>query len=346
MNLFRGETRTFEEECRLREVMGPQDYAHESTKQSAVFGRCLDQVTRALPIFALLTATACAGSSEALRNGEFGIRGREGIENRILIDGSVKNDRVDHYAVLIGAHTELRHRGNLSLAYQVLIEQGYRRENVYILESEGDATFFPTTDVASRATVTRLFDHLRKIVETQDTLLIYVTGHGRRVTATSESDGKAATVGVSTLVLNSREELADWELAAMLEGLEPAAGIAFFDQCYGAIFATITRACNFVFITTAAEDETSYGVAFPRAFWAAFRMPPPVGTMTSVLTAYRHAERVDRGTQLGYNQPQISQTCNADPARLTLLGVPPTEPTVLSANEVPASGDLLDQVER
>lgn len=295
-------------------------------------------------LLVVCSMTACA-AGEALRGGEMNTGATEGLENRILLDGSQKNEQVDHFAVLIGAHTELRHRGNLSMAYQVLIEQGYRRENVYILESEGDAAFFPTTDVTSRATVTRLFDHLRKIVEKQDTLLIYVTGHGRRVTATSESDGKDQIVGVSTLVLNEREELADWELATMLEGLEPAAGIAFFDQCYGAIFSTITRACNFVFITTAAEAETSYGVAFPRAFWTAFRKARPSSTQTSVLAAYQHAAREDRGTQLGYNRPQISQTCGADPAKLTLLGVPATEPTVLSANEMPGSGDLLDRVE-
>src|SRR5204862_1946830 len=143
---------------------------------------------------------------------------------------------------------------------------------------------------------------------------------GRRVMATSEADGTASTLGVSTIVLNETEELADWELAGMLEGLEPASGIAFFDQCYGAIFATITHACNFVFITTAAEDETSYGVAFPRAFWSAFRTARPSATGTSVLDAYRYAEREDRGTQLGYNRPQISQTCGANPARLSLLG--------------------------
>lgn len=293
---------------------------------------------RALPLLVLIAASACAGTSEALRHAELRAATVEGLENRILAEGTRPNGQVDHFAVLLGAHTELRHRGNLSMAYQVLIEQGYKRDNVYILESDSDGTFFPTTDVASRATVTRLFDHLRKIVEKQDTLLIYVTGHGRRVNATSEADGQAQTIGVSTIVLNETEELADWELAEMLQGLEPASGIAFFDQCYGAIFATITRACNFVFITTAAEDETSYGVAFPRAFWTAFRTAKPAAEPTSVLDAYRFAAREDRGTQLGYNRPQISQTCGADPAKLTLLGVPAVEPTVLSVNETQSGG--------
>jgi hypothetical protein len=291
-------------------------------------------------------ASACAWTSETLRSpAELKAQGIQGLEDRLLIEGSAPNEKIDHYAVLIGAHTELRHRGNLSMAYQVLIEQGYLRDRVYILESEGDATYFPTTDVASRASVARLFEHLRKIVEPQDTLLIYVTGHGRRVTATAETNGEAKPLGVSTIVLNQNEELADWELGAMLEGIHPSVGIAFFDQCYGAIFATAMRSCNFVTITTAAEDETSYGVSFPRAFWAAFRRPIAGDHSPSVLDAYRYAMKEDSGTLRGYNQPMIThQSQCVDPAKLSLLGVRASERPVLSANERRGSGALLDQV--
>jgi hypothetical protein len=291
----------------------------------------------------LLAPAACAGSSTLNGAAELRAREIEGLASRLLIEGSAPNGQIDHFAVLIGANTELRHRGNLSMAYQILIEQGYSRDDVYILESEGDATFFPTTDLATRATITRVFDHLRKVVEPHDTLLIYVTGHGRRITATFEENGQATTLGVSTMVLNREEELADWELAAMLDGINPSVGIAFFDQCYGAIFATITKSCNFVFITAAAEDETSYGVSFPRAFWSAFRAPRLDATATSVLEAYNHAIRADRGTLMGMNQPQLVHTC-VDPAKLTLLGLPRESPTVLSANG-PVTGAILDNTD-
>lgn len=235
---------------------------------------------------------------------------------------------MDHFAVLIGGATELRHRGNLSMAYQVLIEQGYSRDHVYILDSDGDTMFFPSTDVATRANVEALFAHLRKIVEPEDTLLIYVTGHGRRVQATEEEHGLTQTLGVSTILLNKTEELADWEFARLLDGLEPAIGIAFFDQCYGAVFATTSRSCNFVFITTAAETDTSYGVSFPRAFWGAFRKRPR-GAL-SVLDAYVEATREDRGTIRGYNSPQLVHRC-VDPSRISLLGAPRDPPAFFSA---------------
>src|SRR5262249_17398688 len=52
------------------------------------------------------------------------------LEERLLSDGERPNGQVDHFAVLIGANTELRHRGNLSMAYQVLVEQGYDARNI------------------------------------------------------------------------------------------------------------------------------------------------------------------------------------------------------------------------
>lgn len=261
--------------------------------------------------------------------------GPEGLTQRINSEGQEGNGRVDHFAVLIGANTELRHRGNLSMAYQVLVEQGYAREQIYILDSEGESLFFPSTDVTTRDTVRRLFEHLRRIVEPEDTLLIYVTGHGRRVTAEQESNGERSTLGVSTILLNAREELSEWELAAMLDGLSPKNGIAFFDQCYGAIFATTLDTCSFVSITAAAEDETSYGVSFPRAFWGAFRAHGGVAGETpplSVRAAYDIARASDRATKLGYNRPDFKDGC-VSAARLTLLGEVMPEPTVLTAAE-------------
>jgi hypothetical protein len=230
---------------------------------------------------------------------------------------------------LIGANTELRHRGNLSMAYQVLMEQGYKRENVFILDSEGESPFFPVTDVTTRASMQHLFAHLKRIVEPQDTLLLYVTGHGRRVTADKEDNGQKGTIGVSTILLNKSEEMSDWEFSILLEGLNPETGIAFFDQCYGARFSMISKSCNFVFITTADEAETSYGVTFPRAFWSAFREPDLAKGSLTVLDAFKFAMVADRGTRLGFNRPKIANGC-VNPANLTLLGTPRPSPEVLS----------------
>ncbi len=220
--------------------------------------------------------------------------------------------------MLIGADTELRHRGNLSLAYQVLLEQGYTRDHIYILDSEGETPFFPLTDVTTLESVTMLFAHLAKVVELQDTVFVYVTGHGRRITADEESDGQTKEIGVSTLILNPGEELAQDDFSKLLEQVAPGAGIAFFDQCYWGPL-TSPKLCNYVVITTSQPDETSHGNTFPRAFWAAFREKRG-GTVPTIFDAFKFAMVADRATTLGLNKPRISHGC-VSPSELTLLGI-------------------------
>jgi hypothetical protein len=250
----------------------------------------------------------------------------EHLQARIAAEGDTGNGEVDHFAVLIGADTELRHRGNLSMAYQVLLEQGYKRENIYILDSEGDNPFFPLTDVTTRASIELLFKHLAQIIEPHDTLFIYVTGHGRKITAEEDKEGNKSMLGVSTLVLNPGEELSQDEFAVLLERLTPETGIAFFDQCYWGPFES-PKLCNFVMITTSTKDDTSYGVSFPRAFWSAFRDRRHRDGPPSIFEAFKFAMVADRATTLGFNRPRISHGC-VNPSDITLLGAaaPKIEP--------------------
>jgi hypothetical protein len=246
------------------------------------------------------------------------------LSARLAMEGHTPNGKVDHFAVLIGADTELRHRGNISLAYQVLLEQGYARDHIYILDSEGETPFFPLTDVTTRTSIAMLFKHLSAIVEKHDTLFIYVTGHGRRITADEEADGEKRVLGVSTLVLNPGEELAQDEFSAMLEEVSPAAGIAFFDQCYWGPFAS-PKLCNFVVITTSQPDESSHGHSFPRAFWSAFRERKNATRTPTIFDAFKFAMVADRATTLGLNKPRISHGC-VNPSDVTLLGVVAPKP--------------------
>ncbi|MBK6683260.1 MAG: caspase family protein [Deltaproteobacteria bacterium] len=270
---------------------------------------------RAALIGLLLAPSGCATLFSSTSS-EFQVPEPEALEERLLGEAPRPVGKKDHFAILIGANTELRHRGNLSMAYQVLLEQGYQRENVYILDSEGQTPFFPFTELTTRAAVDLLFDHLAKVVEPEDTLLVYVTGHGRRITAEEEENGDKKTLGVSTLVLNPSEEMSQDEFIAELEKVRPEVGIVFFDQCYWGQTQS-KKLCNYVTITTAEADETSHGVSFPRAFWSAFRRRP--GSETTVLEAFTHAMVTDKATRLGFNRPRIAYGC-VDPSKLLLLG--------------------------
>lgn len=251
-------------------------------------------------------------------SGEFKPPTPDGLVTRVASEGSSPDGQVNHFAVLIGADTELRHHGNLSMAYQVLLEQGYQREHVYIFDSEGNTPFFPLTDVTTRASLDLLFDHLGKIVEPHDTLFIYVTGHGRRITAEQEESGDPKTIGVSTLILNQGEEVSQEDFARWMEQVQPGVGMAFFDQCYWGQFSR-PKLGDWITITTADPDETSHGVSFPRAFWMAFREAPRDSGPLTIFEAFKVAMVQDRATRLGMNRPRISHGY-IDPAKLLLLG--------------------------
>jgi hypothetical protein len=268
------------------------------------------------PLIACSTGCAITGLFNSTSS-EFRPPAPEGLAARLQQDAAAGNHKVDHFAVLIGADTELRHRGNLSMAYQVLLEQGYQRERIFIFDSEGGTPFFPVADVTTIAALDMMFDYLSKTVEPHDTLFVYVTGHGRRITADQDDNGDSKTIGVSTLILNPGEEVSQDEFTKFLERVTPAVGMAFFDQCYWGQFST-PKLGDWITITTADPNETSHGVSFPRAFWQAFRAQPE-GSPISIFEAFKTAMVEDRATRMGLNRPRISHGY-LDPNRLLLTG--------------------------
>ncbi|MEW6055915.1 MAG: hypothetical protein AB1540_04805 [Bdellovibrionota bacterium] len=231
------------------------------------------------------------------------------------------NQKPDHFAVLIGGHTELRHSGNISLAYQILLEEGYDRRDVFILSprEEEAPPYFPTATPTTIDAFRELFSLLKKLIEPHDTLLLYVTGHGRRVEADHYiHDGKGSyskqILAESSLVLNDQEDIGKAEVLRLFETLSPKTTIAIFDICYWGMFS-VKKWPSSVIITTALTEETSFGVTFPRAFWPAFRaIPNP-----TIAKTFRHALQHDKGAKTKQHSPKL-QSKEVDPERLTLLG--------------------------
>ena len=159
------------------------------------------------------------------------------------------------WAVLIGGNTELRHRGNLSIAYQTLIERGLQPEHVVVLDSGGPVPWYPWTDWTTRAALRLVFDQLAGAVEPYDTLWVYVTGHG--------------TQPDSTLKLNPSEVLTQAEFTALVNSVRPAQGVVMYDQCYGGKLAALD--CRYTVVATAATDQPTHATTFARAWWGALR---------------------------------------------------------------------------
>ena len=154
------------------------------------------------------------------------------LERRLSQEVAIQNHTEDKYAVIISGNTDYRHKANLSLAYQVLLENGFQRENVYILDNKGDKTaFYPVDDIASKEAIGMLFGHLAKKVDSKDLLFVYTTDHGRRKSINEEVNGETKRTKVSVLVL-PYGDLLETEMVKYLSDVHPKVGVLVFDQCY------------------------------------------------------------------------------------------------------------------
>ena len=163
-----------------------------------------------------------------------------------------------HFAFLIGANTEDRHRNNISLAYQVLIESGYNPRNVFIVDSEGgNPAIFPLDATATTNSIKLVFETLRENITKEDTIFIYLTGHGEK------KDDEVF------LLANKQEKVSYKEFISEIMKLHPKSGIVFFDNCYFGVSGN--RRNEFSFISVASFTHVSIGNDFARYFFRYIR---------------------------------------------------------------------------
>ena len=195
-------------------------------------------------------------------------------ENKVLYKSAEPNEKQDKYAVLISGNTENRHRINLYLTYKILLENDFQRDNIYILDNEGKKVSpYPVDESARRESIIRIFDHLRKKIDDQDLLFVYMTDHGERTLRTFNRDYGKEIAKLSTLVIPGYD-LDQREFSECLQGINPQTGIFLFEQCYSGGFAEEIGKGNYLAIaSTKSRNTSSSGIndSFGRYFMLAFR---------------------------------------------------------------------------
>lgn len=177
--------------------------------------------------------------------------------------------RGNKYAVLISGQTEERHGKNLSLAYQVLLESGFLKNNIYVLDYRGEKTaYYPVDDRANPASIKAVFEHLEKRIGPDDLFLVYATDHGDIEERAIRINGRKNRRAVSVLGLLEKN-MDEVEFASYVNRINPRIGIFIFVQCYGGGFAD--RLAQSGRITIAASVKMSDGFAFSQPFFGAFR---------------------------------------------------------------------------
>ena len=218
----------------------------------------------------------------------------------------------DKYAILISGSTNYRHKENLSLAYQVLLENGFDKGNIFILDTDGErGAFYPTDYDASRASVEDTIGFLSNYIDEKDLLFFYVTNHGGRTEAISK-DGQA--IEESTICLFDGD-MPESELEILLSSLNYKKAVMVFDQCYSGGFAERMGYGNNICIAASDSDKSSWGNTFPQAFFKAWRDISADRNMDkriSIQEAFDYAVENDDYAKKGDNNPCIQTSLDPD----------------------------------
>lgn len=232
------------------------------------------------------------------------------LEHRINQEEGVPNNIPDKYAVLISGDDELRDVYDLSFAYQVLLEIGFKKANIYILDKEGMKTpIYPVDDLSSRYAVNMLFSHLSKKVESQDLLFVYITDHGVRETYKPANDVDAPEIKVTEIVLPG-PNLNEVEFKELLDRLNSCITIVLADICYGGGLANRFSKGKYVGVSSSTEEEEADGSAehtFGRHFMEAYREISKADSDQNMVVdlseAFTYAKRNHPSTNNGENTP-------------------------------------------
>src|SRR3990167_3237934 len=164
-----------------------------------------------------------------------------------------KGDLVKDYFIMSDAYVT-------EAIINLLLERGYKKENIFILDSDGESPFFPSDGFSGLNSISLLLNSFQNIIENSDTLFVYITGHG------GQKDNK------SFIILNSSESLYYNKFFDALKKINPKHGIIFNDICFAEIEIS-NDLCEYIFLTATDKNNTSYGNGFPRTFGMPLETP-------------------------------------------------------------------------
>ena len=175
---------------------------------------------------------------------------------------SVEHQQRRKYAIVINGDTSKLHQGNVTEAYKSLKHLGFADENIFLLTSN-----FPREDdnksittPATEQNLRRVFYYLDNVVDDNDLVLVYTTGHGGTIG------------GQSTLALADKEILSS-NLKDIVKSTKAGDYVIVADQCFsGGIAQSLSELEGEVtsFSSTDAGHST-YCRSFARPFWTSFR---------------------------------------------------------------------------
>lgn len=248
----------------------------------------------------------------------------EPLEYRLAYGSAAQSFARERYAVLINGSYESRHKKNIASAARLLHDLEYCPGNIFCLDVSGqEEEEYHVDGTASIETLEIVFTHLAGRIDSNDSLLIYVTGHGDQVKSDLIVNGRPGRYLLSTIVLPGKDcDLLTF--AQYLAHVKPNQGIYIFDQCHGGGFASYFGHGRVVGISACMTNDMSVCNTFPQEFFRSFyssRSDVNHNGLVSILEAFEHArnndtlnkDNVDDGMKRArvFNDPQIFSDIDA-----------------------------------
>lgn len=242
------------------------------------------------------------------------------LKDRLKHEGYKPNGQADKYAVLISGKAELRYQANLSIAYQILLEIGFKRESIYILDPAGEDTYFyPVDGLDKKTNIRAVFESLAKRIDDQDLLFVYVTDHGNRA-----FEGPGSQTLQSILLVENSVSITQKEFFSYLSDINPRVGVLLFDQCFSGGFAKETGKGKFISIAASKADEisgsllyNSFGGEFLKAFRNKNESDKNKDGKVSIQEEFAYAVKKDLASKYKEQTPMIVST-SIDPSSIFL----------------------------
>lgn len=159
----------------------------------------------------------------------------------------------EKYIVIInGDPSEARHKGNVTKALNILNSRGFKKENAYIAgKFEGEENEVHSYN-AVKADIKKMFTDLSEIIQPEDKVVVYVTGHGDKNFISLES-GK----------------LPHSDFIKMIEPFKQNDNVYIFDHCYSGALPDLIIDGGFIGTALApvVKDKTCFCHLFSPYFW-------------------------------------------------------------------------------
>lgn len=243
------------------------------------------------------------------------------LSQRLMRENKHPNPTPTKYAVLINGDGENRFTADITVSYEILLENGFRAENIYILNYSALETYYhPVDDILTKSNLRQLFQHLEDKITSRDLLFVYVTDHGERRKSFNINSFKFEDLSVIDL---TNGEMDQKEFAYLFKDLKPYIGILVFCQCYSGGFAEELGKNRNVAVAASLADKAGWadvGDSFCGFFMLAFRdiqnSDNNMDGIVSISEAVEYAKKRNSFSRNKMQTPFIQS--NLDPKTISL----------------------------